>query len=279
VCTCRLCVCAVTLDDKGKHGALRVRYSIRWTAPERRRLLAYTSPPPLFATHIESAAIVSGVSYAIHGSDIGADEKFHLERFKSHAYEFKSFMKDGAYRCIDGVYGLIYYEQPALSVAPAIQPARPPEASPPFLAHHAHSPTICDRSSHASTGSSSARTRSSTPRAPASPRQPAAITSPRIASSDVASHLVSSHLVSQVLPPLLSRPAAQHVLQEPKRHAAWHGRDRRPRHTARPLCRAPTPGHEQPAHNGRPAYTRPHRIRAPPPRSLRSHERPRWAHG
>ena len=88
-----------TIDDKGKFGAVRVRYSLEWNTPERRRLLAYISPPPLFVTHIESRNIVDGINQIVYGDtkpDVD-DNKFSLDRFKSHAREFKSHMMDGVY--------------------------------------------------------------------------------------------------------------------------------------------------------------------------------------
>ena len=88
-----------TIDDKGKFGAVRVRYSLEWNTPERRRLLAYISPPPLFVTHIESRNIVDGINQIVYGDtkpDVD-DKKFSLDRFKSHAREFKSHMMDGVY--------------------------------------------------------------------------------------------------------------------------------------------------------------------------------------
>ena len=38
---------ASVIDDGGKFGALRIRYSVSWKS-ERRKLLAYVSPPPAF---------------------------------------------------------------------------------------------------------------------------------------------------------------------------------------------------------------------------------------
>lgn len=75
-----------TLDDIGKRGAVRVRYSLEWTAAERRRLVAYASPPPLFCTPIESRSIAEAVKYALYGGEEDADAKFVLARFKSHTH-------------------------------------------------------------------------------------------------------------------------------------------------------------------------------------------------
>ena len=46
---------STAVDDRGQHGAIRLRYSLQWTSSERRRLLAYAAAPPLFETHIDSS--------------------------------------------------------------------------------------------------------------------------------------------------------------------------------------------------------------------------------
>lgn len=108
----------VTLDDRGQFGAVRLRYSLTWTAPERRRLLAYLSPPPIFVTNVGSRNQAETIAFAVqgHGDESDMDAKFELQTFKSHAYEFKSYMLGGVYAAIAAVNGLILYEQPAISL-------------------------------------------------------------------------------------------------------------------------------------------------------------------
>lgn len=70
------------MDDKGVAGAVRIRYSFEWTAPERRRLVAYAAPPPLFVTQIDSEAIRQGIDFALEGKNDMGDDVFRLPVFK-----------------------------------------------------------------------------------------------------------------------------------------------------------------------------------------------------
>ena len=108
-----------TLDDKGRHGAIRVRYSINWSVPERQRVLAYMQTPPLFATPIPSGHFVQRVQYAIHGTEgskSDGDTVFSLARLKSHGREFKGYMKGGVYWVMDGIEDIVLYKHVLSSI-------------------------------------------------------------------------------------------------------------------------------------------------------------------
>ena len=58
------------LDDTGTRGAVRVRYSVSWTAAECRRLVAYLRPPPTFVIPVTgSMQMQHAAEFALRGAN------------------------------------------------------------------------------------------------------------------------------------------------------------------------------------------------------------------
>jgi hypothetical protein len=114
---------SAVLDDAGKMGAVRLRYSVSWTQPSARLLVRYLSPPPAFVLPMPTAQLKLCAEFAIKGLNSeetedadgkgGAD--FRLNVLVAHGRELKGMV----YGVLDYVYaieGLFMYSDPLLSL-------------------------------------------------------------------------------------------------------------------------------------------------------------------